>query len=77
MTIPNFDTMLDRLYGRQTERTDDYGLGECWNCGATLTAADIKHGDCTACGSQTERDNEDLSDVELGDYTWDGYSHGC
>jgi Zn finger protein HypA/HybF involved in hydrogenase expression len=64
------DKFLHRLTERQTEHADDYGVGECWNCGATLTAADIEHGDCTACGSQTaEPDSEDLQDFngwELG-----------
>ena len=72
MTTPNFDTMLDRLRERQTEPRDDYDLGSCWNCDATLTAADIEHGDCTACGSLTESDDEDLNDFNGWELGYDG-----
>lgn len=73
MTTPSFDTMLDRLTERQTERTD---ATICDNCRAGLTETDWELGFCTQCKSNIESDDDDLNEVERGDYGWDGYSHG-
>lgn len=54
MTIPNFDTMLDRLAERQTRGVMDY----CDNCHAGLTEIDFENGECTACHSSLESDDK-------------------
>lgn len=56
----NTDIIRERLRERVTE--SDYGVGECENCLATLTAADVQAGECTQCGSSIESDEEDLFD---------------
>jgi len=55
-----FDITRERLRERLTEPRDDYGLGECGTCGATLTQTDIDNDrTCTNCGSQMDSDDED------------------
>jgi hypothetical protein len=68
------DKFLHRLRERQTERGDDATIYD--NCRAGLTETDRGLGFCTQCKSSIESDDEDLLEVERGDYGWDGYSHG-
>lgn len=60
MTTPNFDTILDRLHERVSQGGNGYSCGHCDNCHARLTTADIEAGECTACHSSIESDDEDL-----------------
>jgi ribosomal protein S27AE len=55
----NVDKFRERLRER---REDSTATAEyCLNCGAQITAADIKNNQtCTQCGSVLESDNEDL-----------------
>lgn len=62
MTTPNFDTMLDRLHGRQAEESDFDTI--CDNCRAGLTETDREMGFCTQCKSSIESDDEDLFDYD-------------
>lgn len=56
--MTNYDTLRERLRERVTE--SDYGVGECLNCLATLTAVDVQTGECSQCGSSIESDEEDF-----------------
>jgi len=60
------DQLRERLRERVTEPADDYATGECENCQATLTSADVEAGECSQCGSVIDGDDEDLVD----DYDW-------
>lgn len=72
MTAPNFDTMLNRLHERQTERVDDAAWETCDYCGAGLTTTDILAKRCTQCETelypQDESADEHLEDDGYGDY---------
>ena len=80
------DKLRERIRERVTELDDDdddYQRGSCPNCESTLTVTDIFTGVCTQCRqllSSTpgpdESVDEDLLEVEQGDYLWDGYAHG-
>lgn len=60
----NTDIQLERLRERVTEPRDDYDRGECLNCNATLTQADVDNErECTQCGSLI-----DLADEEEFDW---------
>lgn len=77
----NSDRLLERLRECVEEGNDSYNHGHCLNCHADLTAADSEAGECSNCHSGIESDDEDLQDddlsvVDVEDYTWDGYSHG-
>jgi PHP family Zn ribbon phosphoesterase len=73
----NIDTQMERLRERVSKLSEEYNHGSCLNCEAQLTQADIDNDcTCTNCGSSIDGDDEDLLEVEQGDYTWDGYSHG-
>lgn len=62
MTTPNFDTMLDRLHERQTERADDFN-GYCQSCGTALTiVADLNAGCCTQCSTSLDVNDESVDE---------------
>jgi len=78
-TTPNFDTLQERLRERVQEADDDYDGGHCSACDVQLTATDRENEACTNCSVSLVDDesvDEDLLEVELGDYGWDGYDHG-
>lgn len=49
----------------ESDDNTDYGLGDCPQCGATLTVADSEAGKCTQCGKGDQKANE-LSVEEIG-----------
>ena len=55
-----FDEIRERFRERISE--PDYARGECENCLATLTEADVDADECTNCRSSIESDNEHLYD---------------
>jgi uncharacterized paraquat-inducible protein A len=75
-TEPNFDNLAERIRERVSEARDDYGLGQCKACDVVLTQTDIDADECSNCHASLTVDDEDLLEVERGDYGWDGYSHG-
>jgi len=59
MTTTTTDITRERLRERLTEPRYDYGLGECANCLATLTQADVDADECSQCHSTITVDDED------------------
>lgn len=63
----NTDIDRERLRERLTEPRDDYHHGYCLNCESQLTSADVEAGECTACGSSIDVDDEHLRKDGYGD----------
>jgi hypothetical protein len=58
MTTFDTDTFLADFHQRQTRGA----VGYCENCQAGLTEVDVESGECSACHSAIESDDEDLQE---------------
>ncbi len=70
----NVDQLRERIRERVTER-DDYAQGECENCRATLTGADVEQGECSQCGSTIDDAEPDYNEADDDDPAEDDYYH--